>query len=63
MMHVAGPSKYTNKKDKKQTNILTKFSTSTYRVRPSKIFVCLSVFLKMKKNHPKKAKRTGNPTR
>jgi hypothetical protein len=60
-MLVSGPSKYTNKKDKKQTNIQAKFSTSTYRVRASKIFVCLSVFFEDKEKPPKKDQKTPEP--
>ena len=60
-MSVSGPSKYTNKKDKKQTNILTRFSTSTYRVRPSKIFVCLSVFFEDEEKPPQKREKDREP--
>ena len=60
-MPLSGPSKYTNKKDKKQTNILARFSTSTYRVRASKIFVCLSVFFEDKEKPPQKNQKTPEP--
>lgn len=62
-MRVSGPSKYTNKKDKKQTNILTKFSTSTNRGNPSKNFVCLSVFFEDKEKPPQKDKKDPEPYR
>ena len=60
-MLVSGPSKYTNKKDIKQTNILTKFSTSTYRGNPSKIFVCLFVFSGDKEKPPKRKQNNPEP--
>jgi hypothetical protein len=62
-MRISETPKYTNKKDNKQTNILTKFSTSTYRGNSSKIFVCRFVFSGDEERTAKKKQKTPKPYR